>query len=76
LIGSTGTGGTGGSGLLGLGSSAVNFFGNSGINNPFVSSTDYMNNIGAVGSGMFDQSMSSADYLNDLYGGFDFGSIF
>jgi hypothetical protein len=75
-IGSTGTGGTGGSGLLGLGSSALNFFGNSGINNPFVSSTDYMNNIGAVGSGMFDQSMSSADYLNDLYGGFDFGSIF
>ena len=75
-IGSTGTGGTGGSGLLGLGSSALNFFGNSGINNPFVSSTDYMNNIGAIGSGMFDQSMSSADYLNDLYGGFDFGSIF
>lgn len=76
LIGSTGTGGTGGSGLLGLGSSAYNFFGNSGINNPFVSSTDYMNNIGAVSSGMFDQSMSSADYLNDLYGGYDFGSIF
>jgi hypothetical protein len=76
LIGSTGSGGTGGSGLLGLGSSAYNFFGNSGINNPFVSSTDYMNNIGAVGSGMFDQSMSSADYLNDLYGGYDFGSIF
>jgi hypothetical protein len=75
-IGSTGTGGTGGSGLLGLGSSALNFFGNSGINNPFVSSTDYMNNIGAISSGMFDQSMSSADYLNDLYGGFDFGSIF
>jgi hypothetical protein len=75
-IGSTGTGGTGGSGLLGLGSSAYNFFGNSGINNPFVSSADYMNNIGAVSSGMFDQGMSSADYLNDLYGGYDFGSIF
>jgi hypothetical protein len=76
LIGSTGSGGTGGSGLLGLGSSALNFFGNSGINNPFVSSQDYMNNIGAVSSGMFDQSMSSADYLNDLYGGYDFGNIF
>jgi hypothetical protein len=76
LIGSTGTGGAGGTGLLGIGNSIYNLFGNSGINNPFVSSTDYMNNIGAIGSGMFDQSMSSADYLNDLYGGFDFGSIF
>jgi hypothetical protein len=76
LIGSTGTGGTGGSGLLGLGNSAYNFFGNSGINNPFVSSTDYMNNIGAVSSGMFDQGLSSSDYLNNLYGGYDFGSIF
>lgn len=68
LIGSTGSGG---SGLLGLGSNALNFFGNSGINNPFVSSSDYMSNIGAVGSGMFDQSLSSADYLNNLYGGLD-----
>ena len=76
LIGSTGSGGTNASGLLGIGSNLANFFGNSGINNPFVSSTDYMNNIGAIGSGMFDQSMSSADYLNNLYGGYDFGEIF
>jgi hypothetical protein len=69
LIGSTGTGGTGGSGLLGLGSSAYNtLFGNSGLNNPFVSSADYMNNIGATSSGMFDQAMSSNDYLTSLYG--------
>jgi hypothetical protein len=76
LIGSTGSGGTGASGLLGLGSNVANFFGNSGINNPFVSSTDYMNNIGATSSGMFDQGLSSSDYLNNLYGGYDFGSIF
>jgi hypothetical protein len=68
LIGSLGKDGKGASGLLGLGSNIADFFGNSGINNPFVSSQDYMNNIGAVSSGMFDQSMSSADYLNDLYG--------
>jgi hypothetical protein len=71
LIGSTGSGGKNASGLLGIGSNIANFFGNSGINNPFVSSQDYMNNIGAVSSGMFDQSMSSADYLNNLYGGLD-----
>ena len=76
LIGSTGSGGVGGSGLLGLGNSALNFFGNSGINNPFVSSSDYMNNIGAASSGMFDQGLSSSDYLNNLYGGYDFGNIF
>lgn len=68
LIGSTGTGGSGGSGLLGLGSSALNLFGNNGLNNPFVSSADYMNNIGATSSGMFDTAMSSNDYLTNLYG--------
>ena len=68
IIGSTGSGGTGGSGLLGLGSSALNLFGNNGLNNPFVSSADYMNNIGATSSGMFDQAMSSNDYLTNLYG--------
>ena len=68
-IGSLGTNGTGGSGLLGLGGSAYNsLFGNSGLNNPFVSSTDYMNNIGATSSGAFNQAMSSNDYLNNLYG--------
>jgi hypothetical protein len=68
-IGSTGTNGTGGTGLLGLGSSAYNtLFGNSGLNNPFVSSTDYMNNIGATSSGAFNPAMSSSDYLNNLYG--------
>jgi hypothetical protein len=71
-IGSLGTNGTGGSGLLGLGGSAYNsLFGNNGLNNPFVSSTDYMNNIGATSSGAFDPSMASNDYLSNLYG--DFG---
>jgi hypothetical protein len=32
------------------------------------SAADYMNSIGATSSGMFDQSMSSSDYLTDLYG--------
>lgn len=32
------------------------------------SSADYMNSIGATSSGMFDQAMSSNDYLNNLYG--------
>jgi hypothetical protein len=68
-IGSLGTNGVGGSGLLGLGGSAYNtLFGNNGLNNPFVSSADYMSNIGATSSGMFDQAMSSSDYLNNLYG--------
>jgi hypothetical protein len=68
-IGSLGNAATAGTGLLGLGSSAYNsFFGNNGLNNPFVSSTDYMNNIGATSSGAFDQAMSSNDYLNNLYG--------
>jgi hypothetical protein len=68
-LGSLGTGGTGGSGLLGLGGSAYNtLFGNSGLNNPFVNSADYMNNIGAYGSGMFDPAMSSNEYLTNLYG--------
>tara|TARA_R110000772_G_scaffold84790_1_gene178696 strand:+ start:3032 stop:4186 length:1155 start_codon:yes stop_codon:yes gene_type:complete len=68
-LGSLGTGGTGGSGLLGLGGSAYNtLFGNSGLNNPFVNSADYMNNIGAYGSEMFDPAMSSNEYLTNLYG--------
>jgi hypothetical protein len=73
LLGSGGLGGLtsgigqGASGLYGLGKSAYDFF-NTGLNNPFVSSQDYMNNIGATGSGMFDQAMSSNDYLNNLYG--------
>jgi hypothetical protein len=78
-IGSLGSAGKSGSGLLGLGQSAYNgLFGNSGMDllNNSTSSIDYMNKIGAYGSGMFDQSLSSADYLNDLYGGYDFGSIF
>jgi len=32
------------------------------------SSADYLNSIGATGSGMFDQAMSTNDYLNNLYG--------
>ena len=31
-------------------------------------SQDFMNSIGATSSGMFDQSMSTNDYLNSLYG--------
>jgi hypothetical protein len=68
-IGSLGTNGTGGSGLLGLGGSAYNsLFGNNGLNNPFTSSTDYMNNIGATSSGAFDPALSSSSYLENLYG--------
>jgi len=68
-IGSLGTNGTGGSGLLGLGGSAYNsLFGNNGLNNPFTSSTDYMNNIGATSSGAFDPALSNSSYLENLYG--------
>jgi hypothetical protein len=68
-IGSLGTATNAGSGLLGLGSSAYNsMFGNNGLNNPFTSSTDYMNSIGATSSGAFNPAMSSNDYLNNLYG--------
>lgn len=61
LMGSGGVGGlvsgigSGLSGLAGLGS----MFGNNGLNNPFVSSSDYMNNIGATSSGAF-----SSDYVS------------
>lgn len=59
--------GSGGlSGLAGLGSSALtglsglaNMFGNNGLNNPFVSSSDYMSNIGATSSGAFDPNYVS-----------------
>jgi hypothetical protein len=68
-LGALGSAGQAGSGLLGLGQNAYNsLFGNSGLNNPFVSSADYMNNIGAYGSGAFDPAMSSGDYLTNLYG--------
>ena len=64
--------GGGGTGLLNLGSQAVggayNFLTNNGLNNPFVSSTGYMNNIGATSSGAFDPTMSSSDYLTNQYG--------
>jgi hypothetical protein len=67
LLGGGGVGGLAsgiGSGLTGL----AGLFGNSGLNNPFVSSTDYMNNIGATSSGAFDPAMSGSSYLNNLYG--------
>jgi hypothetical protein len=68
-IGSLGNATTAGSGLLGLGGSAYNtLFGNSGLNNPFLSTAGYMNNIGATSSGAFDPAMSNSDYLNNLYG--------
>jgi hypothetical protein len=68
LIGNTGLNGGTASGLLGIGGSAYNMFGNNGLNNPFVSSTDYMNNIGATGSGAFDPALSNSSYLENLYG--------
>ena len=67
LLGAGGIGGLAsgiGSGLTGL----AGLFGNNGLNNPFVSSQGYMNNIGATSSGAFDPTMSSSDYLNNLYG--------
>lgn len=73
LLGSGGIGGLLGlgsqaaSGLSGLGGSLSDFFG-TGVTNPFVTSEGVMSNIGATGSGMFDQAMSSNDYLNNLYG--------
>ena len=50
-----GTAGLLGGGLSGIGSGLTGLaglFGNNGLNNPFVSSTDYMNNIGATSSGL------------------------
>jgi hypothetical protein len=78
-LGSLGKSGTSGSGLLNLGSSAYNaLFGGSGMSllNNATNSQDYLNSIGAYGSGMADQAMSSNDYLNNLYGNYDFGSLF
>jgi hypothetical protein len=53
-----------GSGLSGIG----NMFSNNGLNNPFVSSSGYMGNIGATSSGAFDPALSSSDYLTNQYG--------
>ena len=52
-LGTAGILGSGGlSGLAsGIGGAYNGIFGNNGLNNPFVSSSDYMNNIGAVSSG-------------------------
>jgi hypothetical protein len=67
LLGGGGFGSAGG--LFNLGQQAYNgLFGNNGLNNPFVSSSGYMNNIGATSSGAFDPSMSSSDYLTNQYG--------
>ena len=59
-----GSGGLGG--LANLGSSAIgglsslgSWLGNNGLNNPFVSSSDYMSNIGATSSGAFDPNYVS-----------------
>jgi len=67
LSGLLGLGSQAAGGLSNLGSSFNDFFG-TGVTNPFASSQDVMNNIGATSSGLFDQSMSSNDYLNNLYG--------
>jgi hypothetical protein len=52
------------SGLTGL----SNLFGNNGLNNPFVNSQGYMNNIGATSSGAYNPALSSSDYLTNQYG--------
>lgn len=60
-----------GGGLNTLGNNitgAYNYFTNNGLNNPFVSSTGYMNNIGATSSGAFDPTLSNSDYLTNQYG--------
>jgi len=70
-LGSLGTGSSSGTGLLGLGNSAYNaLFGNNGMSllNNATSSQDYLNSIGAYGSGLADQAMSTNDYLENLYG--------
>ena len=67
LLGGGGVGGLA-SGTGGGLNSLSNFFGNNGLNNPFVSSTNYMNNIGATSSGAFDPALSDSSYLNNLYG--------
>jgi hypothetical protein len=71
ILGAGGVGNLGNSVLSGANaglSGLANLFGNNGLNNPFVSSADYMKNIGAYGSGTFDPTMSTSDYLNNLYG--------
>jgi hypothetical protein len=72
-LGSAALMGTGGlAGLGNLASSGLsglsNFFGNNGLNNPFVSSSDYLSNIGATSSGAFDPALSGSDYLANQYG--------
>lgn len=69
LLGAGGIGGLAsgiGSGLTGL----AGLFGNNGMSllNSSPTSQAYMNNIGATSSGAYDPTMSSADYLNNLYG--------
>jgi len=67
LLGSGGLGGLAsglGSGLTGL----AGMFGNNGLNNPFVSSADYMKNIGATSSGAFDPN-SVSQYANEWWMG-------
>jgi hypothetical protein len=60
----------GGGGLAGVGSSVLNgansLAGLLGLGGQ--SSANYMNSIGATSSGAFDPTMSSNDYLNNLYG--------
>jgi len=70
-LGKLGTSGVGGSGLLGLGNSIYQgLFGDNGMSllNNATSAQDYMNTIGAYGSGLGDQAMSSSEYLQNLYG--------
>jgi hypothetical protein len=65
-------GGGGLNGLASLGSSAFgglsNLFGNNGLNNPFVSSSNYMNNIGAGSDAMSATTLSgNAPYANEWW---------
>jgi hypothetical protein len=48
-------------GATGIGSALTGLFGNSGLNNPFVSSEGYMSNIGATSSGPLSSSNAFAN---------------
>jgi hypothetical protein len=56
------------SGLYGVGSDIYKALTATKTPADFATSQDYMNYIGATGSGPYDPSMSDSAYLNDLYG--------
>jgi len=56
------------SGLYGVGSDIYKSLTGAKSIGDFATTQDYMDYIGATGSGAYDPLMSSSDYLNDLYG--------